>query len=475
MLVLALESSTSSAKALLYDSEKGIVRTETCPYPPEYCKNGVTGTEEVFRLTMEMGRRVAAGEDVAAIALGCVWHSLAVCDDKLNALGNTYSWNFMAPSEMCNRTRHDHALADRLYRRTGCMPHVTYPREALRYLRENGLELRDKRFMSQGGYNFFRLTGENLEALNIMCGTGLVDVDTADYADFALDYAGVRADQFGRIVTYTENRPLQAWAAQLLGVAPNIPVVPAHSDGALNQIANCAAVVGRMTFSVGTSGAIRMTTQRPVLPEGHQLWSYYGVTDWISGTAISGACNCIDWFRNTFMGASMSFAELDAGEELPKNLPVFLPFLFGERNPGWRDDRLGGFVDIRAEHTAVEMYRALQMGILFNLYQCYEVLTQEVGVPNAIYLSGGILNSKRWTQMAADIFGTRISCMNNLNASSAGAAVLAMNAAGCMDDVRAYTRDIEDAVDVLPRPEMAERYRELYERYMKHYRLTAND
>ena len=115
------------------------------------------------------------------------------------------------------------------------------------------------------------------------------------------------------------------------------------------------------------------------------------------------------------------------------------------------------------------------MGILFNLYQCYEVLTREVGVPNAIYLSGGILNSRRWTQMAADIFGTGISCMNNLNASSAGAAVLAMNDAGCMDDVCAYTRDIEDAVDMQPRPEMAGRYRELYERYLKYYKLTADE
>ena len=106
---------------------------------------------------------------------------------------------------------------------------------------------------------------------------------------------------------------------------------------------------------------------------------------------------------------------------------------------------MGGFVDIRPEHTALEMYRALQMGILFNIYQCYEVLTQNVGVPQEIYVSGGILNSRRWTQMAADIFGTRMLCVKNLNASCAGAAVLAMHAAGVMDDVRAYTRDIEDA------------------------------
>ena len=229
-----------------------------------------------------------------------------------------------------------------------------------------------------------------------------------------------------------------------------------------------------MTFSVGTSGAIRLTTDRPVLPEGHQLWSYFGVTDWMSGAAVSGACNCIDWFREKFMGGRMSFAELDLGEELPGRMPVFLPFLFGERNPGWNDGRMGGFVDIRPEHTALEMYRALQMGILFNIYQCYEVLTQNVGVPQEIYVSGGILNSRRWTQMAADIFGTRMLCVKNLNASCAGAAVLAMHAAGVMDDVRAYTRDIEDARVVAPRAEYTERYRKLYERYLWYYDRTSH-
>lgn len=474
MLVLALESSTSSAKALLYDSDVGVVRMETSHYAPEFCKGGVTGTDEVFQLTMEMGRRVAAGRDVAAIALCCVWHSVAICDGKLNALGNTYSWNYLAPSKMCNRTRGDAALADRLYRSTGCMPHVTYPREALRYLRENGLDLKGKLLPSQGGYNFYRLTGEFLETRNIACGTGLLNVESGEFDDFAMDYAGVRREQFGEVVDYQSTRPLCAKAAEMLGVAAGIPVVPAHADGALNQIANCAAVVGRMTLSVGTSGAIRMTTKHPVLPEAHQLWSYFGVTDWMSGAAVSGACNCVDWFRDRVLGGQADFAELDAGEELPEKLPVFLPFLFGERNPGWGDDRLGGFVDLRPEHGAREMYRALQMGVLFNLYQCYQILTEQVGAPEEIYVSGGILNSRRWTQMTADIFGERIRCVKNLNASSMGAAVLAMHAAGAMDDVRAYTGDIEDAVEVLPRPEVAQRYRELYGRYLNFYNLTAH-
>jgi len=473
MLVLALESSTSSAKALLYDSERGVVAMESSPYDPSFSKDGATGTEEVFRRTMEMGRRVAAGKDVEAVALSSVWHSVALCDEHMRPVGSTYLWNYLAPSDHCRRVRADVSLAGELYKRTGCMPHVTYPRHALKYLVENGLNLEGKLLPSQGGYNFFRLTGEFLETLNIMNGSGFLNVHTLQYDDFATDYVGVKPAQLGRLGTYKDTAPLSEEGAKLLGVSSGIPVVPSHADGALNQIASCAAVVGRMTLSVGTSGAIRLTTARPVLPEGRQIWSYFGVADFMSGAAISGACNCIDWFRDTFMGGRMSFAELDAGEELTNDMPVFLPFLFGERNPGWRDDRRGGFEYIRPSHTARDMYRALQAGILFNLFQCYEVLLREVGEPKEIYASGGILNSRLWTQMMADVFGTRIRCVKNLNASSVGAAVLAMHAAGGFPDIRAFSRDIEGAAEIAPRPDYRKKYAEYYRRYVELYDLTA--
>lgn len=473
MLVLALESSTSAAKAMLYDPQRGIVATESMRYDASFCKDGVTGTDEVFRLTMEMGRRVAAGKPVAAIALSCIWHSVAICDGDMRPAGGTYMWNYMAPSRMCREARADEALVRRLYHRTGCMPHISYPRQTLRYLGRQGMNLSDKMLPSQGAYNFFRLTGEFMETLNVLCGTGVIDVETEDCDPFALDYAGIRRDQLGSLARYTDARPLNAYGAELLGVDAGIPVVPAHSDGALNQIANCAAVVGRMTLSVGTSGAIRLTTTRPVLPEGRQLWSYCGVADWMSGAATSGACNCIDWYRDKFLGGRMSFAELDAGEDASGPMPVFMPFLYGERNPGWQDDRPGGFQDVRPEHTAREMYRAVQAGVLFNLYQCYEVLAREGGVPAEIYASGGILNSRRWTQMMADIFATPIRCVQNPNASTMGAVVLALHAAGAMADIRAYTGDIENAVEVRPNPARTAWYADWYRRYLEHYHKVS--
>ncbi|MEA5050972.1 MAG: FGGY family carbohydrate kinase, partial [Oscillospiraceae bacterium] len=371
MLILALESSTSSAKALLFDPEKGVVGTADAAYDDNGLveTEGVTDTDGVFRLTASLGRKLAEGKAVDAVALCGTFHSMAVCGPGMTA-GKTYSWNYMAPSAMCAKARADGALVERLYNGTGCMPHVTYMRQTMRYLRENGLSLGDRLLPSQGAYNFYRLTGEFCESVSTMAGSGLLNIHALQYDDFAMEYAGVRRDQLGQLVTYRDTRALSEAGAKLLGIRSGVPVVPAHPDGALNQIANGAAVVGRMTLSVGTSGAIRLTSDHPIIPKDKELWCYYGVTDWLSGAAISSACNCINWFKETCLGDRYSFKELEREEDVGQPIPVFLPFVFGERCPGWRDDRLGGFVEVAPAHTAVELHRARQAGIRFNLYQC---------------------------------------------------------------------------------------------------------
>lgn len=465
MLVLALESSTSSAKAILYDSETGVRNIASAPYPREVSSGGVSDTETVFRLTIEMGKRVAEGKEIAAIGLCGIWHSIALLDGSMNPVGKTYCWTYTEPGALCKKTREDRKLTDALYNNTGCYPNTTYMRHTLRYLKENGADLSGYKLLSQGAYNFFRLTGEYLETKNVTGGEGLLNLHTMGYDPLSLEYAGIREDQLPPLCDYTEVRPLNETFAKALGIKAGIPVVPAHADGALNQVANGSAVAGNMTLSVGTSGAIRLTTKCPVLPAEHQLWCYPGVVDYMSGAAINGACNCIDWFRN-LVGLSFTELEEDTGSA---TTPVFLPFLFGERNPGWRDERRGGFEYVDKEHKPQDLYRGVQAGILFNLYQCYEVLIKENGMPNNIYVSGGILNSGKWTQMCADIFGKEIACANNRDASTVGAAALAMWAAGCLEDVRAFTRDIDGAETIHPDTDSMQVYQADYQRYLACY------
>jgi gluconokinase len=472
MYVLALESSTSSAKAMLYHSETGIIDSLSQSYGDDFGQDGVIDTQAISELTLSLGRKLAAGKDIAAIGLCGTWHSIAACSAGMQPVLQTHFWNFMEPAQSCRALRADSALTQELYHRTGCMPHVTYPRHALLYLKENGQSFQGLRFISQGAYLFYRLTGVYCESTSTASGSGLLNIHTLDYDDFVLDLLGIQKSQLGRLVGYREFAPLTSEGAAALGIAAGIPVVPAHPDGGLNQAVSTASQSGHMTLSLGTSGAMRLDADRPVLPQSNDLWCYYGVDGWISGAATAGACNCINWFFDDYVGNKWHFKDLERFDDVGGSVPTFLPFLFGERCPGWHDDRLGGFYDLANDHTIRDSYRALQAGILFNLYQCYTVLTQEFCPPDDIILSGGILNSAQWTQMLADIFGREIVCMPIADASTLGAAMLALHAAGAIPALSAFDTALHTANRVLPRAEYADYYRAQYHHYLHWYEKT---
>jgi gluconokinase len=463
--VLILESSTSAAKAMLYG--RGVTAIESEPYTPEIDKNGRQDTERVYLSTLRAGRKAARGNDVEAIAVSGVWHSIAVCDASMKPAAPTYTWAFTGAADICRKARTDAGFVSDIYRRTGCVPNVTYSPYALKYLSQNGLDLSDKLLSSQAGYNFFRMTGERLESRNIVSGMGLLNLSSGKYDEAALDYAEIRSDQLCPLADYKTSRPLSKETADYLGLPAGIPVVPPHSDGALNQMGNSACRPGIMTFSVGTSAALRLFSKIPLFSEPAATWCYAGIEDFLSGAATAGACNCVNWFKDVFLKGKMSFEELESDLLNDAATPVYLPFLFGERCPGWEDSRMGGFYDIRPEFTATDMFRAIAEGVLFNIYQCYEILEKLDGPPDKIILSGGILNSEKWTQMAADILGREFAVSRNSQASLLGGASLALYACGALDSP--WDFGLETSKFVSPRLRARDRYLEKYARYRYWY------
>ena len=467
MLILVVEASTSAAKAMLFDAEKGVIAVESVPYTPDMDKDGRQDTEKVYLSTLNVGHKVAAGRDIAAIAVAGVWHSIAVCDNAMRPVVPTHCWTFTQARTICRRIRDDRELSYRIYDRTGCMPNVTYQPYTLMYLKENGLDLKDKLFASQAGYNFFRMTGERLETANITSGMGLINTHERNYDEFVLDLAGIRQNQLGQLVGFKDACSLTTECARALGISPGIPVIPPHSDGALNQIGSGATQTGMMTFSVGTSAAIRLSSVKPILPAKRSTWCYVGVLDWLCGGATTGACSCVNWFKDTVLQNKWDFAQLES--ELLKESagPVFLPFLLGERCPGWNDERTGGFYDLKADTTVPQMFRAILEGILFNVYQCYLELIEINGIPERIIMSGGILNSKAWSQMAANIFDTPVLLAENSQASLLGGAALALHVAGALKDIRDFSRDNPQIL--YPQEGASELYREKYHNYLYCY------
>ncbi|MBR1758479.1 MAG: FGGY-family carbohydrate kinase [Lachnospiraceae bacterium] len=470
--VLVLESSTSSAKAMVYSSVSGVLNVKTKTYVSTLEDITKNDARDVFDQTMALGREVAKGHHIDAVALCSCWHSVMLADDDGIPVTPIYHWSNIEPSDLCRELRKDQSYTEDYYHRTGCMVSAIYPFFKLKLFAQEGYDLSKYRIMGQGSYNQFRLTGKFEVTDCMLSGSGLINVHTKQPDETDLKELGIKKSQIGRVITYDQTSPLTPEGAKILGLEPGIPVIGACSDGGLNQVGAGAIQDGVMTFSVGTSGAIRLSTSEPVLPHHPATWCYLSPVGFLSGAATSGCCNCIDWAKEKLFSHQVSYQEAEQGYTEKETSPIFLPFIYGERCPGWQDERGGGFFDVRGIHDTYDLYHSVQEGVLFNLYHCYRILTEKNGTPSKIMLSGGILKSDRWSQMCADIFGETMDIANLDQASLLGGAVLGLYILGEIPDVKSF--DCETVRQIHPNLEKKAFYEHQFDRYLDWYHKTVS-
>lgn len=466
MTGLVLESSTSSAKAMLYDTDTGRVTVRTQPFHTKYDDSALHDAPDIFAQTAALGKSVCEGKKVDVVSLVSAWHGVMLLNRDMTPATPVYHWPYTGASGLCRQLRQDGGFVRWYYRRTGCMVSAIYPAFKLILLARRGYDLHQHIAMGQGTYNHYRLTGTCATTASMVSGSGLLNIHMRDYDDETLCYIGLGRDSLPRLVRFDETLPLSAEGASALGLPAGIPVVPPGPDGGLNQLGANATAPGIMTFSVGTSGALRLPADRPAVADDHSLWCYLSPGPWLVGAATSGCCNCVDWAKQRFFSDAASYADIEQGfHGGPEGTPVFLPFLFGERCPGWDDARQASFTGVIARHDAFDLYHSVLEGTLYNLYQCYRKLCAVGGRPQHVRLSGGILNSAYWTQMAADIFGIPMECADIPHGSLVGGAMLGMRTLG--DNSALFQNDIEKTVR--PNPQAAPAYAEKFARYIRAY------
>ena len=101
------------------------------------------------------------------------------------------------------------------------------------------------------------------------------------------------------------------------------------------------------------------------------------------------------------------------------------------------------------------------------MYQCYLILVEIGGTPHDVLMSGGILNSPLWSQMAADIFQRELLATGAANDSTVGAALVALESCGGIDSVRDYQPDV--TMVFTPRDDETRIYERRFRTYLDLY------
>jgi gluconokinase len=165
------------------------------------------------------------------------------------------------------------------------------------------------------------------------------------------------------------------------------------------------------------------------------------------GCASSNGGNVLDWARKTFGPMPTNVAK---GVELP----IFLPFMNGERSLEWNPNLRETWHGRLDMHTPAQLSRAVTEGVLFNIAQYVEVVERESGaVAEQIILSGNAFQEPLLAELLASLLGRELVMPESAGlATLRGAAIYAWRALG-HDAAQALESEIESSARVPSKPD----------------------
>lgn len=433
----------------------------------------------VYRATMRVLARVMAdvrmrGTDVAAIGFSSAMHGVLCVDAAGEPISNVITWMDRRAHGIADGWRGDGA-GSALYAATGAPMHPMLPVAKLRWLAENEPELfrRTRRFVGLKELIVYRWTGEWLVDYGIASATGMLELGTRDWSALALEMAGVDRSRLSKpALPSTALHAFRPAIARELGLTDGTAVVLASADGPLANIGVGTSAVGDVALTLGTSGAVRILTDAPFLdPHGRTFCYCADDSRFVVGGPTSAAGASLDWVFALLLGdvpkdRRFARAAALAAEVAPgADGLVVLPFFAGERAPYWRSGLRGTFDALDLAHDRRSILAASFESVVYGVFAVYEVMRELAGDAQRLLLTGGLTRAPLVRRLLADVFDLPAVQPHQQEASAFGAALVAAEAVGLIDDAASAAREVGYDPPTTPNPARRDAYRAAFARY----------
>ena len=201
-----------------------------------------------------------------ALSFSSAMHSLILVDEGGKALNNMITWADTRSEKIAQHLR-DSDEGEAIYRQTGTPIHPMSPLCKLIWLKDNEHELFEKaaKFISIKEYIWYKLFNKFQVDYSIASATGLFDIIKLQWSAEACGLAGVNTGKLSEPVnTNYVQKELLPQMATLLGIPSTTPFVIGASDGCCANLGSHVMDNGTAALTIGTSGAVRITTSQPV-------------------------------------------------------------------------------------------------------------------------------------------------------------------------------------------------------------------
>jgi len=255
-----------------------------------------------------------------------------------------------------------------------------------------------------------RLSGEAVSDLADASATLLMDTLAGTWSAELATASGISTDVLPRLVASgAVSAALRPELARRWRLAPGLPIAGGAGDNMCGAVGAGVVAKGDAFISLGTSGVYfvaddhfapahqkGMHTHRHAIPS---LFARHGV--------VLSAASALTWIAGVVGAASVErfIADIESADLPPDEIPVFSPYLSGERTP--HDDPLATATlsNLQSNTGALHIGRAVLEGVAFALADCQDALI-EAGAPIArIALIGGGARSRLWAEIIATVLG----------------------------------------------------------------------
>jgi gluconokinase len=495
--VIGTDIGTTSTKSVLFDHKGQVLGKFTIGYPL-HTPNPSTAEQEpdeIFQAVLGtikgcMKEANVSPEEVTCVSFSSAMHSVIAVDLEGQPLTNSITWADNRSAKWADKIKQE-MNGHEIYLRTGTPIHPMSPLSKLVWLKNEQQDLfqRAYKFISIKEYVFYKLFGEYIVDYSIASATGMFNLEKLDWDKGALKVAGISDEKLSKPVPTTFSvKGMKEEYSRLLGLDKDTPFIAGASDGVLSNLGVNAIDPGVVAVTIGTSGAIRAVTDKPVTDPKGRIFCY-ALTEkhWVIGGPVNNGGMLFRWVRDEFAASEVETAKrlgIDPYDVLTKIASgvapgsdglIFHPYMTGERAPLWNANARGSFFGLSLHHKKEHMIRSVLEGVIYNLYTVLLALEELTGEPKRIQATGGFARSELWRQMMADIFNQEVVVPESYESSCLGAAILGLYALGEIEDLNIVSDMVGATYSHQPKEESAKVYRELMPIYIRLSRLFENE
>ncbi|WP_209348220.1 xylulokinase [Pontixanthobacter sp. CEM42] len=337
--------------------------------------------------------------DVRGIGLSGQMHGATLLGKDDAVLRPAILWNDGRSEEQCI------SLDAMARKHTGnlAMPGFTAPK--LGWVRDNEPDVFSATHTVLLPKDYLRLilTGEKVSEMSDASGSLWLDVASRSWSDPMLEAVGLGQSHMPRLVEGSEvSGMLRSGVADELGL-PAVPVAGGGGDQAAGAIGAGVIEPGDAFLSLGTSGVVFAACEQfePDPAQGVHAFCHALPDRWHTMTVMLSAAACLDWVSKLvrFADVADALAAAEASTARQQDVPIFLPYLSGERSPHNDPAAKGVFFNLSHDTGPAELVRSVLEGVAFGLRDGLDTMSSKLADLSVI---GGGARSPFWAQILAN-------------------------------------------------------------------------